>query len=165
MLSPGDAAAGVTLPDQDGNSVSLTDFAAKRLSSISTPRPTRRVVEAVVSPRAASAGPLRGPSRLDPHAPFIDLVVQERAHELLVRSVSQRLRFPAEGRRVFTGIRWAFLDQASGEDLVGRPGIDGVGSRLDLEGCGTAGIRVRATLGGRPAVIAASAFVTSSGTI
>jgi hypothetical protein len=43
------------------------------------------------------------------------------------------LGFAADSRRVFGGVARTVLSEATGEDLVGRPCVDGVGGDLDFE--------------------------------
>ena len=57
----------------------------------------------------------------------------EGSHELVVRAVAERLGLVADRGGVIGGIAGAFLGESASEDLLGGPGIDGVGGRLDLE--------------------------------
>src|SRR3954453_3878310 len=67
------------------------------------------------------------------HAAAEDLRVQERAHQLLVRAVPQRLGLVAQRVGVLDRVAAQLAGQAAGDDLLGRPLVDGVGGGLDFE--------------------------------
>src|SRR5512133_1683730 len=98
------------------------------------PRRARRATWAG-RPRAFGEVALLPPPRLrggacDVHATVVDLLGEERAHQLLVGAVPQRLRLASDGGGVVGGVGGAFLGDAPGEDLLGGPGVDGVGGDL-----------------------------------
>ena len=68
-----------------------------------------------------------------PDAAAEDLGVEERAHQLLVRAVAQRLGLVAERVGVLDRVVAQLAGEPAGDDLLGRPLVDGVGGGLDLE--------------------------------
>src|SRR3954454_5547537 len=75
----------------------------------------------------------RTPFADDADAPVEELSVEEGAHELVVRSVAQSLGLAPYARGVLRGIGWSLLREATAENLLRSPGIDGVRGHFDLE--------------------------------
>src|SRR3954462_5384981 len=67
------------------------------------------------------------------HPTAEDLRVQERAHQLLVRAVPQRLGLVAQRVGVLDRVAAQLARQTAGDDLLRRPLVDRVGGRFDLE--------------------------------
>ncbi len=61
------------------------------------------------------------------------LLVEERAHQLLVGAVAQGLGLLVNAGGMAGWVGGALFGEAPGEDLLGGPVVDGVGGDLDLE--------------------------------
>ena len=79
----------------------------------------------------AAAGLLGGRGETD--LPVEDLFFQEGVHQLVMGAVTQCLMLGVDRGGVFPGLGWALFGEAASEDLLGGPGVDGVGGGFDLE--------------------------------